>query len=90
MLSCKGTKIASEIAKAKIQCLTIMSTVNAEKIVRSRENGSHENLPMVRFFTDLKIISFLETDKCQNQISFPLKVNIPNDTIATSSSSMEH
>lgn len=67
-----------------------MSTVNAEKIVRSGENGTHENLPMVRFFTDLKIFSFLETDKCQNRIRFPLKVNISNDTMATSSSSMEH
>lgn len=90
-LSGKGTTIASEISSnSKILCLTIISRANTEKFVRHAENWTYEDLPMVSFFTNPKVFCFLETEKIQNQIRFTFQVNIPNDAVATGSSSMKH
>lgn len=90
-LSCRGTNTVSEISSSsEILRWTIMSRVNAEKFVRSKENRTCKDLPVARFFTNFKVFCFLETEKIQNQIRVIREVNVPNDMIATSLSCTEH
>lgn len=70
----KGQRLAVKYCLTIKFGVIIMARVNAEKFVRLEESYTHEDLPIVRFFTSLTVLCFLESEKIKNQITLTFKV----------------